>query len=138
VAMFTAAQKHNLLKATLSRGSICYWRQDFGPHFAVILNLDWPPQDDVVYFSIMTSRTEKYSAFLDDQIVRTGPTDYDFLNRDTIIDFRTVYPVALAAICSQPEFGVKGRLSDAHIALADEILMRSDTVEELVLDRVVR
>jgi hypothetical protein len=73
-------QKLQLAKATLKRGSICHWQQPFGNHFAVILNLEWPPLDDVVLFSIMTS--SKFPSFINNEVIRTGPNDYGFLNKD--------------------------------------------------------
>jgi hypothetical protein len=63
-------QKLELAKAGLKRGSICHWQQPFGNHFAVILNLDWPPPNDVVLFSIMTS--SKFPGFVKSEIIRTG------------------------------------------------------------------
>lgn len=135
--MLTAAQKLALLKSTLKRGSICHWRQPFGPHFAVILNLDWPPPEDVVYFSIMTSKTAKFSSFIEDEIIRTGPKDYPFLSSETVIDLRIVHEATLPVVCAQPEFGVKGSLTVIHLELIDEILRRSETVEEIILQRIV-
>jgi hypothetical protein len=59
-------EKLQLAKAGLKRGSICHWQQPFGDHFAVILNLDWPPPNDVVLFSIMTS--SKFPGFVNSDI----------------------------------------------------------------------
>jgi hypothetical protein len=82
-------QKLELAKAGLRRGTICHWQQPFGNHFAVILNVTWPPLNDVVLFSIMTS--SNFPGFVNDAIIRTGPNDYAFLKRDTVIDLRHVH-----------------------------------------------
>lgn len=131
-------QKLQLAQAALKRGSICHWQQSFGPHFAVILNLEWPPFDDVVLFVIMTSRTGKFPSSLDDQIIRTGPNEYSFLTVATIIDFRQVHQARLSAIVNQPQFAVKGNLTQSHVDQADRILRASVTVEQAILDRVVK
>ena len=89
------AQKLRLIQGALNRGSICHWQQPFGPHFAVILNNVWPPPDDVVLFSIMTSKTLKFPAIVDNEIIRTGPEEYSFLNVPTVIDLRVVHAVKL-------------------------------------------
>lgn len=130
-------QKLHLIQGTLKRGSICHWQQPFGPHFAVILNNAWPPPDDVVLFSIMTSKTTKYPSLVDDEIIRTGPEEYGFLNVPTVIDLRVVHAVKLSLIVAQREFSPKGRLLPEHLALANEILRRSLTVEEEVIERIV-
>jgi hypothetical protein len=128
-------QKLELAKVALKRGSICHWQQPFGNHFAVILNLDWPPADDVVLFSIMTS--SKFPTFVNDQIIRTGPSDYGFLTRDTVIDLRQVHDAELSVVVTQPQFGVKGNLTFEHLERANEILRASMTVDQDILDRIV-
>jgi len=131
------AQKLRLIQGALNRGSICHWQQPFGPHFAVILNNVWPPSDDVVFFSIMTSKTAKYPSVVDNEIIRTGPEEYAFLNVPTVIDLRVVHAVKLPLIVNQKEFSPKGTLLPQHLALANEILRRSLTVEAVILERVV-
>lgn len=133
----TAAQKLHLVQGTLNRGSICHWQQPFGPHFAVILNNVWPPADDLVFFSIMTSKTSKYPSNVDDEIIRTGPEEYGFLNVPTVIDLRVVHAVKLSLIVTQREFSPKGRLLPQHLTLANEILRRSLTVDQQTIERVV-
>jgi hypothetical protein len=128
-------QKLQLAKAGLKRGSICHWQQPFGNHFAVILNLDWPPPNDVVLFSIMTS--SKFPGFTDSDIIRIGPMDYSFLTRDTVIDLRHVHAAKLSMIVAQPQFAVKGVLTSGHIDRANEILRVSMTVDQDILDQVV-
>jgi hypothetical protein len=129
-------QKLQLAKAALKRGRICHWQQPFGNHLAVILNLDWPPPDDFVLFSIMTS--SKFPSFVNNAIIRTGPGEYGFLNRDTVIDLREVHAAVLSAIVAQPQFAVRGELTSGHMARANEILRASRTVSQDVLDRIVR
>jgi hypothetical protein len=129
-------QKLQLAKAALKRGSICHWHQPFGNHFAVILNLEWPPPDDVVLFSIMTS--SKFPSFVNKEIIRTGPSDYGFLNKDTVIDLREVHAADLSRIVAQPQFAVRGELISVHMERTNEILRASSTVSQEVLDRVVR
>lgn len=131
-------EKLQLAKLALTRGSICHWKQPFGPHFAVILNLEWPPPDDVVFFSIMTSKVAKFPASVTAQIIRTSPKDYPFLSMETIIDLRQVHAAKLTSIAEQPEFGVRGTLTPDHLDETDRILRDSMTVEQTVLDRVVR
>ena len=121
----------------MKRGSICHWQQSFGPHLAVILNLDWPPLDDMVFFSIMTSKTSKFTASVNNEIIRTGPADYDFLSMDTVINFRVVHDAKLSDIVTQPQFAVRGNLTPGHLNRADEILRASVTIVKAVLDRVV-
>jgi hypothetical protein len=128
-------QKLQLAKAALKRGSICHWQQPFGNHFAVILNLDWPPPDDVVLFSIMTS--SKFPSFVNNAIIRTGPSEYEFLNKDTVIDLREVHAAALSKIVGQPQFAVRGELISSHVERTNEILRASRTVSQDVLDRIV-
>jgi len=128
-------QKLQLAKAGLKRGSICHWQQPFGNHFAVILNLEWPPPDDVVLFSIMTSSS--FPSFVNNEIIRTGPGDYQFLNRDTVINLRQVHAAGLSMIVTQPEFAVKGELTADHLKRTDEILRTSMTVDQEILDRIV-
>lgn len=128
-------EKLQLAKALLKRGSICHWQQPFGNHFAVILNLDWPPADDVVLFSIMTS--SKFPGFVDRDIIRTGPSDYEFLTKDTVIDLRNVHAVTLSAIVRQPQFSVKGSLTADHVKRTNEVLRASMTVDQAILDRIV-
>ena len=128
-------QKLQLAQAGLKRGSICHWQQPFGNHFAVILNLDWPPPDDVVLFSIMTS--SRFPGFIDKDIIRTGPADYSFLTKDTVIDLRHVHATKLSVIVTQPQFAVKGTLTSDHIERTNEILRASMTVDQHVLDRIV-
>lgn len=128
-------EKLELAKAGLKRGSICHWQQPFGNHFAVILNLDWPPADDVVLFSIMTSST--FPAFVNNQIIRTGPSDYGFLTKDTVIDLRQVHDAELSVVVVQPQFSVKGNLTFEHLERANEILRASMTVDQDILDRIV-
>jgi hypothetical protein len=92
-----------------------------------------------VFFSIMTSKTQKFPRSVDSQIIRTGPADYGFLTTDTIIDLRQVHAAQLTAIANQREFGVKGYLiTTEHAADVDTILRASMTVEERVLERVVK
>ena len=133
----TAAQKLHLIQGTLNRGSICHWQQPFGPYFAVILNNVWPPPDDVVFFSIMTSKTSKYPSIVDDEIIRTGPGEYSFLNVSTVIDLRVVHAVKLSLIVTQREFSPKGTLSPQHLTVANVILRRSLTVDQQTIERVV-
>lgn len=133
----TAEQKLHLIQGALKRGSICHWQQPFGPHFAVILNNVWPPPDDVVLFSIMTSKTSKYPSLVDNEIIRTGPGEYGFLNVPTVIDLRVVHAVKLSLIVTQKEFSPKGWLLPEHLTLANEILRRSLTVDEQTIERVV-
>jgi hypothetical protein len=128
-------QKLQLAKAGLKRGSICHWQQSFGNHFAVILNLDWPPPNDVVLFSIMTS--SKFPGFVDSDIIRTGPADYAFLPKETVIDLRNVHAAGLSAIVTQPQFALKGELTSDHMERTNEILRLSMTVDQEVLDRIV-
>jgi hypothetical protein len=128
-------QKLQLAKAALKRGSICHWQQPFGNHFAVILNLEWPPPDDIVLFSIMTS--SKFPSFVNNEIIRTGPSEYGFLNRDTVIDLREVHAAALSAIVAQPQFAVRGELTSGHMERTNEILRASRTVSQDILDRIV-
>lgn len=130
--------KLQLAKIGLQRGSVCHWQQPFGPHYAVILNLDWPPQDDIVLFSIMTSKIAKFPAVLDSQIIRTGPREYPFLTMDTVIDLRIVHEAQLTAITRQPQFAVKATLLQDHLLRVDEILRASMTIEQAVLARIVR
>jgi hypothetical protein len=127
--------KLQLAKAALKRGSICHWQQPFGNHFAVILNLDWPPPNDVVLFSIMTS--SKFPGFVNNDIIRTGPADYAFLTKDTVIDLRNVHAARLSAIVTQPQFAVKGALASVHMERTNEILRLSMTVDQEILDRIV-
>lgn len=131
-------EKLQLAKLLLRRGSVCHWRQSFGNHFAVILNLDWPPPEDVVLFSIMTSKTAKFPPSVDNQIIRTGPSDYSFLTMDTVIDLREVHEAKLSAITTQPEFAVKANLTAAHLERTDAILRASMTITQYVLDRIVK
>ena len=133
----SATQKLHLIQGTLNRGSICHWQQPFGPHFAVILNNVWPPPDDVVLFSIMTSKTSKYPSLVDDEIIRTGPEEYSFLTVPTVLDLRVVHDAKLSLVVTQRQFSPKGRLLPEHLALANEILRRSVTVEEEIIERVV-
>jgi hypothetical protein len=128
-------QKLELAKAGLKRGSICHWQQPFGNHVAVILNLDWPPPNDVVLFSIMTS--SKFPGFVKSEIIRTGPGDYAFLTRETVIDLRHVHAATLSAIVMQPQFSVEGALTADHLRMTDEILRASMTVDQEILDKVV-
>lgn len=127
--------KLQLAKAGLKRGSICHWEQPFGNHFAVILNVEWPPSDDVVFFSIMTS--SRFPGFVENAIIRTGPSDYGFLTKDTVIDLRHVHAADLTAVVTQPQFAVKGSLTSDHIGRANEILRASMTVDQNILDRIV-
>jgi hypothetical protein len=128
-------EKLQLAKAGQKRGSICHWQQPFGDHFAVILNLDWPPPNDVVLFSIMTS--SKFPGFVNSDIIRTGPADYAFLTKDTVIDLRNVHIAKLSAIVMQPQFAVKGALTSDHMERTNEILRASMTVDQDILDRIV-
>jgi hypothetical protein len=128
-------EKLQLAKAALKRGSICHWEQPFGNHFAVILNLRWPPSDDVVFFSIMTS--SKFPGFVENEIIRTGPRDYGFLTKETVIDLRHVHAAKLSAIVSQRQFAAVGALTSDHIERANEILRASMTVPQDILDQVV-
>lgn len=129
-------QKLQLAQAGLKRGCICHWEQSFGPHFAIILNLEWPPADDIVLFSIMTSSW--FPEFVNNQIIRTGPEDYGFLDRPTVIDLRQVHIARLSKIVVQPRFAVKCDLLPKHVARTDEILRDSATVDQNILDLVVR
>jgi hypothetical protein len=128
-------QKLQLAKAGLKRGSICHWQQPFGNHFAVVLNLDWPPPNDVVLFSIMTS--SKFPGFVNRDIIRTGPADYAFLTKDTVIDLRNIHAAGLSAIVTQPQFAVKGELTSDHMERTNEILRLSMTVDQEILDGIV-
>jgi len=132
----SASQKLHLIQGTLKRGSICHWQQPFGPHFAVILNNVWPPQDDVALFD-HDSKTSKYPSFADQEIIRTGPEEYTFLNVPTVIDLRIVHSATLSLVVTQSQFSPKGTLLPEHLALANEILRRSVTVETEILERVV-
>jgi hypothetical protein len=130
--------KLQLAKIGLKRGSICHWQQPFGPHFAIILNLDWPPADDVVLFSIMTSKTSKFPSSVDSEIIRTGNHDYSFLTLPTVIDLRQVHVAKLSAIVMQPQFAVRASLTAAHLTRTDQILRASLTIEQNILDRIVK
>jgi hypothetical protein len=133
----SAAQKLHLIHVALKRGSICHWQQPFGPHFAIILNNVWPPQDDVVFFSIMTSKTSKYPSLVDNEIIRTGPHEYSFLTVPTVIDLRVVHSAKLSLIVTQSQFSPKGTLLPEHLQLTNEILRKSVTVEAEIIARVV-
>ena len=85
----------------------------------------------------MTSKTAKYPSVVDNEIIRTGPEEYAFLNVPTVIDLRVVHAVKLPLIVNQKEFSPKGTLLPQHLALANEILRRSLTVEAVILERVV-
>ncbi|MGH9424091.1 MAG: hypothetical protein ACRD3J_29225 [Thermoanaerobaculia bacterium] len=130
-------QKLQLAKAGLTRGCICHWQQPFGNHFAVILNLAWPPGDDVVLFSIMTSNIRRFPDSVSNEIIRTGPKDYSFLSIDTVINLREVHAASLSAIVTQPQFSAKGMLTDAHLKRVNDILRASIIIEEEILDRIV-
>ncbi|MEA2337611.1 MAG: hypothetical protein QOE82_1618 [Thermoanaerobaculia bacterium] len=83
----------------------------------------------------MTS--SKFPGFVDRDIIRTGPSDYEFLTKDTVIDLRNVHAANLSAIVTQAQFGVKGQLTSDHIERTNEILRASMTVDQDILDRIV-
>lgn len=86
----------------------------------------------------MTSKTVKFPPSVDNQIIRTGPSDYSFLTMDTVIDLREVHEAKLSAITTQPEFAVKENLTAAHLERTDAILRASMTITQYVLDRIVK
>lgn len=129
--------KLQLAKIGLTRGSICHWKHPFGPHLAVILNLDWPPPDGVVLFAVMTDGS-RFSAIHAAEIIRTGPQDYPFLKKETVINLRQVLQADLAKITAQPEFSARSTLTAEHLKRTDEILRASLTVEQSILERVVK
>ena len=83
----------------------------------------------------MTS--SKFPASVNHEIVRTGPHDYGFLNRDTVIDLRQLHAAELSRIVMQPQFAVRGSLTPVHLQSTDEILRAAVTIEQDILDRIV-
>ena len=78
-----------------------------------------------------------FPGFVNTDIIRTGPADYAFLTKDTVIDLRNVHAANLSAIVMQPEFAVKGTLTTYHIERTNEILRASMTVDQEILDRIL-
>lgn len=136
--MFKPEQKLQLIAKTLHRGIICHWDTDFGRHWAVILNLDLPPKDDTLYFSIFTSNVNAY-AYVKNEVIFTGPSDYKFLSKPTVINLRQVHPAKLSEIVKQKSFSLESvSLTNDHLLEADRILRASLTVEAEMLVKVVR
>lgn len=78
-----------------------------------------------------------FPTFVNDQIIRTGPSDYAFLTKDTVIDLRHVHSAELSKIVMQPQFAVKGDLTSDHMTRTSDILRASMTVDQDILERVV-
>ena len=106
--------------ATLSHGSVFHaFHDDSGKgKFFILLNATWP--DHEVHSVLCTSQLDFFAdGQLDSQILRIPAGVYPFFPKDTIVDFRRLWSVALTTLCAAQGFSVKGELSAADLKECD-------------------
>lgn len=110
-------------RKSLRRGLVFHaWHDGSGKFkFGVILNGTWPPPDDVVLFVVTTSQLDFFAnGRLDTQILRIPGGKYAWFPKDTIVDFRRVWPVSLLKLVNAEGFATKGDLDAADRAACDQ------------------
>ena len=115
-----------------ARGAVFHhWSARAGKtKYLVVLNHQWPPDEDIVIYAFTTTNIEHFAAahIPEETIVRLSPGDYGFVTAPTVIDLTRPEVEQLSAIVSAPKFKFVAQLRSEHVKRIDDAVRASTVI----------
>jgi hypothetical protein len=130
--VFSAEQRLEWARRRIRRGSVCrWWEAAFNkPKFAVILNVDCPPEPTVIFAFTTSDRPGFYknNKYVQNDIVVIPAKKYGCFPLETVINLREVRPRDFTSMCTTRDFHIEEDLREDDLDLINTVLRNSELI----------
>lgn len=139
--MFSTEQRLEWARKRVRRGTICrWWEAAFRqPKFAVILNVECPPEPNVIFTFTTSDKPGFYknNKHVQGDIVVIPPKKYGCLPLETVISLREVRVRDFSEMCTTRDFSIEDDLDSGDLERINIVLRNSELIEQDSLDLIL-